>query len=594
MFYSLQYYPLTLWTEKPRDSGCTDYQLKNHTGEPNKKDQNHGFDEELPHDSLITRGTKRGTKPKLLICVTLYNEPYSQICESLAGLFRCYYELVNYDDSYLNRVQVVIVADGYDRLDKDTLVRLEKAGIYDAFRSNKYKEARLTEDRKDYKIVFKELQFINKDVMNADMRMYGTYNVGHWFSRTMHFLEFLNGLDNAERKNFRINNYDINDFLLGSSKTGQAVKKEFYHLPMPIHLLIKHRNLGKIDSHKWFFKGFCKYMDPDFSQILDWGSIPLWNSISYLIKHMEKFKNIGGCSGEIEVIIPEKNPETNESYTFFQEMLLRSQYVEYKVSHYLDKAMESSFGFVSVLPGAFSTFRWECIRGEPLTQFLKGAKDEFAEQIIIPSCSVANKNLAEDRIMCLEIVIQKNTNWIISYIPSAKCLTDPPISLTGLLKQRRRWFNGSLFATFSVTAGLWKVLRRSGNWCRKLGYLVLYLYILIITGLSFVLVGLFYATFSIFVRATLPASDNPNIFRVANVLENAYLLFLFLVTMLSTAVRIEWAEFGFRLASLFMGMLTVIMVAWSIAYAYNESTKGVEGGMPLIAFWILFHSPYYV
>lgn len=60
-------------------------------------------------------------------------------------------------------------------------------------------------------------------------------------------------------------------------------------------------------------------------------------------------------------------------------MLLRAQYVEYKISHYLDKALESLFGFVSVLPGAFSTFRWDAIKGDPLTEFLLGAKDEFAD-----------------------------------------------------------------------------------------------------------------------------------------------------------------------------------------------------------------------
>lgn len=55
----------------------------------------------------------------------------------------------------------------------------------------------------------------------------------------------------------------------------------------------------------------------------------------------------------------EKKEDGKEPVTFVESVLLRAQYVEYKVSHYMDKATESLFGFVSVLPGAFSTFRWE-------------------------------------------------------------------------------------------------------------------------------------------------------------------------------------------------------------------------------------------
>ena len=41
------------------------------------------------------------------------------------------------------------------------------------------------------------------------------------------------------------------------------------------------------------------------------------------------------------------------------------------MGHAPDKANESFFGFNSVLPGAYSMFRWKAIKGEPLDEFFK-------------------------------------------------------------------------------------------------------------------------------------------------------------------------------------------------------------------------------
>lgn len=78
--------------------------------------------------------------------MSLYNEPYRQLLETIAGIYRSYYELVHWDKEYLNRVHLVIVADGYDRLEREFLIHLEKAGIFNAFETKDYITAEFSSD----------------------------------------------------------------------------------------------------------------------------------------------------------------------------------------------------------------------------------------------------------------------------------------------------------------------------------------------------------------------------------------------------------------------------------------------------------------
>lgn len=79
--------------------------------------------------------------------------------------------------------------------------------------------------------------------------------------------------------------------------------------------------------------------------------------------------------------------------------LVAAQNFEYKMSNILDKPLESVFGYITVLPGAFSAYRYIALQNDvtgegPLHKYFLGEKMHGAGADIF----TANMYLAEDRV----------------------------------------------------------------------------------------------------------------------------------------------------------------------------------------------------
>ena len=75
--------------------------------------------------------------------------------------------------------------------------------------------------------------------------------------------------------------------------------------------------------------------------------------------------------------------------------------------------------------------------------------------------------LAEDRILCWELVSKRGGSWILHYVKSAYAITDVPDQVPELISQRRRWLNGSFFAAIHSTFKFHYIYRSSHTVMRK-------------------------------------------------------------------------------------------------------------------------------
>ena len=121
-----------------KDNG---YTLKKHIGNPSTKKYIREHDVDLAHDSLLFQSGFESNNPYMLVSITMYNESPIQLLYSIAGVYRSYYELVDWKSEHENKIQLVIIVDGYDTIPDDKndkekheyLKFYERAGIYNAF-----------------------------------------------------------------------------------------------------------------------------------------------------------------------------------------------------------------------------------------------------------------------------------------------------------------------------------------------------------------------------------------------------------------------------------------------------------------------------
>ncbi|PLW31854.1 hypothetical protein PCANC_17200 [Puccinia coronata f. sp. avenae] len=213
-------------------------------------------------------------------------------------------------------------------------------------------------------------------------------------------------------------------------------------VPVQMTLVLKQKNAKKINSHRWLFNAIGAHLEPEVCILIDAGTKPGTRSLYYLWEAFHHNPHLGGACGEIHAMLSRGKKLINP--------LVAAQNFEYKMSNILDKPLESSFGYVSVLPGAFSAYRYRAILGRPLQQYFHGdhsMSDRLGKKGI-QGMGIFKKNmfLAEDRILCFELVAKAKSRWVLGYVKPSKGETDVPEVAAELIGQRRRWLNGSFAA----------------------------------------------------------------------------------------------------------------------------------------------------
>ncbi|KAI4139693.1 MAG: hypothetical protein L6R39_006164 [Caloplaca ligustica] len=355
---------------------------------------------------------------ELLIAITYYNEDKVLTSRTLHGVMQNVRDIVNIKKTEFwnkggpawQKIVVCLVFDGIDPCDKNTLDVLATVGIY------------------------------QDGVMKKSIDGKET---------TAHIFEYTTQLSVTP-----------NQQLIRPIDDGPSTIP-----PVQMIFCLKQKNSKKINSHRWLFNAFGLILNPEVCILLDAGTRPGAKSLLALWEAFYNDKDLGGACGEIHAML-------GRGWKNLLNPLVAAQNFEYKISNILDKPLESSFGYVSVLPGAFSAYRYRAIVGRPLDQYFHG--DHTASKRNkgkgIENMNIFKKNmfLAEDRILCFELVAKEGHKWHLTYVKASKGETDVPEGAPEFIGQRRRWLNGSFAATIYSLMHFNRMYRSSHNIVRML------------------------------------------------------------------------------------------------------------------------------
>ncbi|RKP12656.1 chitin synthase [Piptocephalis cylindrospora] len=460
-----------------------------------------------PDDFLESRFTLRPIiyqRPtELAICLTMYNEDEVLFARTMHGVMKNIAQFCKRDKSKMwgpdgwKKIVVTIVSDGRKKIHPRTLSLLAAIGVYQ--------------------------DGVAKNIVQGK-------------EVTAHVYEYTTQLSvDPEMK-------------LKSAEKGLV--------PVQMLFCLKEKNAKKINSHRWFFRAFCRTLQPNVTILIDVGTRPHDLSLYHLWKSFDVDKDVAGACGEICVM---KGP----AWSALLNPLVAAQNFEYKISNILDKPLESTFGYISVLPGAFSAYRYEALLEDangkgPLISYFKGERrpGDKAEGIF-----EANMYLAEDRILCFELVAKRQSRWLLRYVRSAVGETDCPGDVAELISQRRRWLNGSFFAAVFAITHWYRFLTANHSYFRKFLFILEFIYTLYNMLFSWFNLSCFWLTFY-FLGKTIIDPDLDPFGGVAGYYIFWVLLYIYVVLIICTFVaslgnRPQGSKWMYLLAFIFFALISI-------------------------------------
>ncbi|KAH4054706.1 chitin synthase [Parastagonospora nodorum] len=468
---------------------------------------------------------------ELLIAITYYNEDKVLTARTLHGVMQNIRDIVNLKKSEFwnkggpawQKIVVCLVFDGIDPCDKGTLDLLATVGIY------------------------------QDGVMKKDID--GKETVAHIFEYTTQ----LSVTPNQQL----IRPHD------DSASTLPPVQMMF---------CLKQKNSKKINSHRWLFTAIGRILNPEVCILLDAGTKPGPKSLLALWEGFYNDKDLGGACGEIHAML-------GKGWKNLLNPLVAAQNFEYKISNILDKPLESSFGYVSVLPGAFSAYRYRAIMGRPLEQYFHG--DHTLAKILgkkgIEGMNIFKKNmfLAEDRILCFELVAKAGSKWHLTYIKASKGETDVPEGAAEFIGQRRRWLNGSFAAGIYSLLHFGRMYKSGHNLVRMFFFHIQLIYNMCQTVLAwFSLASFWLTTVVIMSLVGTPTADKKawpfgnSVTPIFNtVLQYVYLAFLGLQFILAFGNRPKGSKWSYLVSFCVFGLIQFYIVILSIYLVVQAFTS---------------------
>ncbi|OQR80535.1 chitin synthase (Chitin-UDP-GlcNac-transferase), partial [Thraustotheca clavata] len=492
---------------------------------------------EFTLDGYRLQCVRRHRRPRMLIVITMYNEDASEIeatlrkvSNNVAYLQRNHLPGYEGDEAWQN-ILVCVVSDGRTKANPSTLAKLKEYGVYD------------------------------EDTMTIFSK--GLATTMHLFEKT----------------------------LLLSPQPESSAKIWKYHdqvPPLQVVFALKEDNAGKLNSHLWFFNGFCAQVEPTYTVLLDVGTLPTKSALYKLLGAMEVNLQVGGVCGEIAVSQPLPN---------LTSLIISTQHYEYKISNILDKSTESCFGFISVLPGAFSAYRYKAIQGAPLQAYFKSLTTSMNDL----GPFQGNMYLAEDRILCFELLARKNCSWTMMYVKDAIARTDVPTTLVDLINQRRRWLNGSFFAMLYTIFNWGRIFSESHHsFFRGLALMVQYFFMLVQVIFNWFLVGNFYLSvyyviFYSLERNSLGAVDTTWFYKnygslSKDIFNITYALVFVVQIILGMGNKPKHVAITYRTIGWYYMLLVVLTTAASVlTLLHSEKTLAVkEIGLGIAVFGVYF------